>query len=529
MALADYFTRSALAASQVLAGFDESTFAERLEQTAVGISAGEDACGRAEGRAALDLSVRLLARLYPKIAIAVPGSTGEEAAALAREINPAIELVDAGAAEAGIVIGEAGDRFARSVFAGSDGWDALVDDREPQQVGDSGSPLGAGAAACVAAAGLFRLVFTDEPRLDRVLRLSTYLAGVGATPKGVADGPWTLPADTVLVGGGAIGQGAAWALGRAPVSGLLWVVDGEPLDLGNLQRYVLGRRRDEGAVKAHLIRQTLPPGTGLQPQGFHGTWETFVGEHGRRWPLVLVALDSAEDRRAVQSSLPLRIVNAWTQPGDLGVSMHSDFGGGGACVACLYLPAGAAKSDDVIVAEALGIPARAADVGTLLHTGDGVTRELLEAIAAGLGADLARLLPFEGQPIRTLYSKGICGGAVLPMGAAGRPREDVHVSLAHQSALAGVLLGAAACRLATGDAPELTTVSRFDVMRPVGEREAEPARAGSTGRCLCEDDDFWAAFEAAYAPGVGRGSGRRRSAGVSAPPVEHGGVPERRI
>lgn len=88
---------------------------------------------------------------------------------------------------------------------------------------------------------------------------------------------------------------------------------------------------------------------------------------------------------------------------------------------------------------------------------------------------------------------------ILPLGAVGRPRQDVHVPLAHQSALAGVLLASAACRIGTGDVPDVTTVSRLHVMRPVGNRVAEPARAANAGRCICEDADFREAFRRAYA------------------------------
>jgi hypothetical protein len=499
MALADYFKRSALAASQVLAGFDESAFKARLEETTVGLAAGDDACERAEGRAALDLSIRLLARLYARIAIAAPLGASDDVAALAREINPAIELADPRDASAGIVIGETSLRFERSVFAGSDGWDAFVDDRVPQSVGASLNPLGAGAAACIAAANLFRLVFTDDPKLDRELRVSTYLGGTGTTPDDVPGERWALEGEAVLVGGGAIGHGAGWALARAPLEATVWIIDGETLDLDNMQRYVLSRRADEDAVKAHLLCDAFPSGATVRPRPFHGTWATFVGEHGHRWPLVLLAVDNAPDRRAVQSSLPQRLVNAWTQPGDLGVSAHSVFGGDGACVACLYLPSSASKNEDALVAEGLGIPQLQADVRTLLYTGGGVTRDLLVAVAAGLEQHVENLLPFEGRPVRALYTEGVCGGAVLPLGATGRPREDVHVPLAHQSALAGVLLAAAACRIASTDIPAVTTVSRLDVMRPVGQRVAEHARAGSTGRCICADPDFRDAFHEAYA------------------------------
>ena len=73
----------------------------------------------------------------------------------------------------------------------------------------------------------------------------------------------------------------------------------------------------------------------------------------------------------------------------------------------------------------------------------GAPRDLLVAIATARDLPLAKLLPFEGRSLRALYTEGFCGGAVIPLGDLGRPANDVHVPLAHQSALAGVLLAAA--------------------------------------------------------------------------------------
>ena len=56
------------------------------------------------------------------------------------------------------------------------------------------------------------------------------------------------------------------------------------------------------------------------------------------------------------------------------------------------------------------------EVRLLLHSGKGVGRPLLEAMAVKLGLGIEALLPFEGKPIRTLYVEGMCGGAVVPLG-----------------------------------------------------------------------------------------------------------------
>lgn len=68
MAFANFFGRSATAASQVLANFRLEDFKARLSAHVVALSFDDAAVNSAEGRASLDLAVRLLARLYPALA-----------------------------------------------------------------------------------------------------------------------------------------------------------------------------------------------------------------------------------------------------------------------------------------------------------------------------------------------------------------------------------------------------------------------------------------------------------------------------
>ncbi len=69
MALPNFIDRAATAASQVLSRFQASAFKEKLAAQAVGIAFDANAAATGEGEATLDLLVRLLSRLYPKIAI----------------------------------------------------------------------------------------------------------------------------------------------------------------------------------------------------------------------------------------------------------------------------------------------------------------------------------------------------------------------------------------------------------------------------------------------------------------------------
>src|SRR6266403_734495 len=78
-------------------------------------------------------------------------------------------------------------------------------------------------------------------------------------------------------------------------------------------------------------RQVLPPWP-TEAGGAPEKVAEFVRTAGYDWPHVLVALDTAADRRSVQASLPKWIANSWTQPGDLGLSVHGQFDGPGACL-----------------------------------------------------------------------------------------------------------------------------------------------------------------------------------------------------
>ena len=301
----------------------------------------------------------------------------------------------------------------------------------------------------------------------------------------------------VLVGVGAVGNSAAWALARTPLTGQIHLVDPEVVELSNLQRYVLCAQSDEGGIKVDIAGKELRGGlTALPHKGNVGLLPREA--NGYKWERILVALDSARDRRAVQASLPRWIANAWTQLGDLGVSSHS-FLGEDVCLACLYLENQKTKSEDQIIAEGLKIPQFQTQVRFLLGNGQATGKEICDAVAGAWGIPPERLVPYAARPIRELWVEGICGGGIIPLGEAGPAPRELQVPLAFQSALAGVLLGAeTVVDVLTGGAGRRTLLRRMDVLRPLGEVAPQPARKAGTGTCICEDDDFVAAYRAKY-------------------------------
>ncbi|MCY4623612.1 MAG: E2 ligase fold family C protein [Chloroflexi bacterium] len=496
MALADYFPRDALAISQVLQGFDTDTFTEELEGVRVAIAFDEEAATSRDGRYLLDLSVRLAARLYPSLTffpVSARAEFPDDLIALAIRINPNIETSKSGNAYVALSVGvHAPAVDAPTVHAGCDGWVATVGTEGPYSTSDLGNPFGAGFAACIAAANLFRFLFLPDGKTSLDTDAS-FPPDADSFPRLVAS---NLTDPLVLFGVGAVGNSTAWSLARTPLTGQIHLVDPQVVELSNLQRYILCARSDEGGIKVDIAGQEF--GGRLRALPHKEALASFLEANGYRWERILVALDSAHDRRAVQASLPRWIANAWTQLGDLGVSSHS-FLGQDACLACLYLPSQKSKSDDQIIAEGLKIPQFQTQVRFLLGNGQATGKEICDAVASAWGIPTKNLDPYANRPIRELWVEGICGGGIIPLGEAGPAPRELQVPLAFQSALAGVLLAAeVVIDVLTGGARRKTLLRQMDVLSPLGELSPQPALKAGTGLCICEDDDFVATYRAKY-------------------------------
>ena len=390
-----------------------------------------------------------------------------------------------------------------TIYVGSDGWVARVSTKGRMGSGATDNPLGAAAAACFGAANAFRAVLSSQlPNgdLDEEFSLSLLDYGPASTESAANPGLGAVDlGEGHLVGLGAIGNGAVWALSRVPrLSGNIDLVDHEEVDLTNLQRYVLATMADVGASKVALGAGFLR-GTGLEAHPRPERWGAYLAARDD-WKLqtVAVAVDSAEDRVGVQAALPRWVVNAWTQPEDLGVSRHA-FDGDHACLACRYLPKGEQKSEATLVAEAIGLPNEWQDVGARLLKNTATERSFLERIAVAKGIRLERLLPFEGRPLRVLYVEGWCGRAVIGFGGEEGHVAQAEVPMAFQSALAGVMLAAELVARATGlkDAPP-PVETRINLLRPLAEVLSFPVAKDARGSCICQDEDFVGAYRAKY-------------------------------
>ncbi len=282
MALAPFFNKASLAAAQFLRGVTPDGVKELFSEMTVGIGFDDAGVGTQEGRWLLEMTVNLCARLYPKLALTPFGedaaSFAQDMEALARGINPLIEFVSVEAANALIAVGSRDWSYANvpCVYAGASGWRAFVSHRSPRPLGVGTNPFGAGAAACLAAAQVFRTLFAVQiggtPEEEVSLSLLDYSVNQddmgGLASNSHFEG-------VTLVGAGAIGNAFLWTLARSGATGKFTVVDPELVDDANLQRYVLTDVHSPGRSKVEVTRERFA-GTGLDVTTFAGSWAEFV-------------------------------------------------------------------------------------------------------------------------------------------------------------------------------------------------------------------------------------------------------------
>lgn len=245
MAHAPYIGKVALSATEILSGVSPQLFQEMLAPICIGLGVDEAVEESFECKVLSEMLVNLLARLYPRLLILAPNGSTVSLKALAVSINPNIELIDKGSPAVWVSIGNR--RFEgseeRILNASSDGWVARISEH-PMACGNTNNPIGAAAAACLAAANVFRVIFSEQlagSALDRELSLCLFDYKVNdstcASCHPAIEG--SIVEGATLVGAGAIGNGALWALARSPIGGFLNVVDPESIDETNPQRYVL--------------------------------------------------------------------------------------------------------------------------------------------------------------------------------------------------------------------------------------------------------------------------------------------------
>lgn len=480
MALAPFFDRiySALGGHLSVSRDDLS---RSLEGVTVGVKVGPDPSQNDLWIA--QLSTNLLARLYPRLAISGPEKTVAQLGDLALGINPEIELL--GKAPAVQTIGIGKIESGAALWPGASGWVARLNHSRYPGRGPT-NPYAAGAAAASAAAELFRRVFLGvKTESDFSISLLNFDRSSGADQELAVSSV----GEVLFVAVGAVGNAALWALRRDQRRcGKLTLIDNEQIELSNLQRYVLGTFQDAAKrTDKVLIGQRELAGTQLSVETVTDTLEAFAeGKNGILPPTVCISVDNVRTRRAAQALLPRLVINGWTGDQALGASWHI-FSRDAACLSCLYQPHGAGLSQTEQAARALGLSPERASL--LWVTRIPLSDEDITVAAEKLGVSREALNAWRGKSLGDLYTDVVCGAVPISLPVANRIET---VPLAHQSALAGILMAA---ELVKRTNPALSLMSQEeplvswdDVLRPPPAVWAKP-RAREKG-CICGDPDY---------------------------------------
>lgn len=510
MAIAKYFSKDLLAINQLLKSSNKN-LEDILLKTKVGIAFDTNAIETEEGNKALDLSIRLLSRLYPVLSIIDLSNQNEskvsELKKLAKSINSLIEISSTTIDLSVLIIAGLTRRKVKNngitLYFGSDNWNAKFSQSKPQKFNNSNNPFGCGIAACIAGSNVFRLVFKDfisEKVLDDNLVFSTINYSISDSSYNPDLCEVTLK-DVTLVGIGAIGNGNIWALSNLPsIKGNLDLVDNEEVTLSNLQRYVMFSEKDVNQIKVDLVVKEFEKKE-IKVTPYKMTWAGYLTVRDN-WDIttVAVAIDNKKDRIGIQSSLPKKIFNSYTETNLLGIARHTNFVNS-ACLACGYIPSQKERNYINEVADNCNIPNFSVAVKDYINLNLDVdaiispqnTSSLLDIIAQANNIERNKLVQFHGKKVSEFYSEFVCGGISLSLSGKENKVTNVDAPLAFQSAMAGIFL-AAELVIDAGNFRKIPIKQQSHLypLNPLGSNNPfnHQLSKDNTGRCLCMDEDF---------------------------------------
>ena len=228
-----------------------------------GVTTGPETAATPIGQVAVLSAVNMLARAHPAIVLDLPdtplivksptgGATLAQACAqLAVAANPEV-TVAAAAHERGAVlsIGIGADTPPASVYVGGARFTARASGTPQALSQDASTFVGGGMAVALAAAYVFRTAIGMPAIVERSISLWTLEETADPTGPG-ACGPLDV-GDVWMIGAGAVGSGLAWWLPHAGVTGIWTIIDGDLVDVSNLNRSL-------GLFTYHAGLTGLPP------------------------------------------------------------------------------------------------------------------------------------------------------------------------------------------------------------------------------------------------------------------------------
>lgn len=506
MAFAKYFHRDFVALNKLLNQDTGQAYKSAIESHLVCLHFDEQAEFSLEAQTCLELLLRITSRFYPKLKISANYEKAMERIRmlknLATSINSNIEFATA-EAKATIVLSLSKFKFDDNslpiIYVGSDGWIAKISTEKPQTFSSSPNPFGASIAACIACSNVFRFVFARQLQLplDENINFSVFDFARSVVTKN-SPLPDVVLHDVNLVGVGAIGSACVWTLAKAKtISGEITLIDHDRIEESNLQRYILFEEKHETYFKVDIAAQFLET-EALKVKAVNKKWSEFVDAHHNgncKSRLVAVSIDNKEGRIHLQSSLPKKIINAYTDESRFGISRHNDFTLN-TCLSCLYVPTQATKGRLEIMVEELNMKGFESLVYQYTKPQKLLDENFLKVFSERNQLNIADLEGYKQKSLGDFYIEMVCGYQMINMGShdAGRGKE-IEAPLSFQSAMAGIML-AAEIVLESLHATRSREVSEWQVLENVnGDNPSHYNYIKNMSKiCLCGDDDYKHAY-----------------------------------
>ena len=494
MALAPFFSRAYTAIGAHL-GITRADLEEVLSGHIVGVHFGQACSEDGNQKWIAELLVNLLSRLYPVLCFSGDESACKSASQSAEAINPDIEILsDSNDSTIIVCIGEM-TSSDNGFMVGASGWVAFIGDYCESFVTGPANPYSAGAAAALAVWRVFQTIFVqDETPPMQFPDVSLSLLDYGIDSGKSEDLPTVDVGEVAVAGIGAVGNPAIWAWARhVNLTGMLHLIDPEPVELSNLQRYCLPKYKDNEKSKIELAQRELAlNGSALSSELWPCCIEEFAANYDKIYdlPTICVSVDNIEGRRTAQALLPRLVVNGWTGVSRLGASWHR-FVGDSACLGCLYHPTGTRLSQTEMVSKALGLPHDV--LAKMWVTEKPLECDEVKIIEAHLKLSEGLLSEWIGKRVQDVYSSVICGQVEVDLPGLDKVAT---VPLAHQSVLAGILMAA---ELVKRSLPELEDRSQSEPLVIWNDIRMPPKRLAvmraKNPECFCGDKDYVSVYQ----------------------------------
>ncbi len=502
MGFAKYFNRDVIALNKRLSTTTDKSFREILQNQIICLEFDEQIFESLEADVCIELLVRIVSRFYPKLKFSsnIKGETAHilRLKELARSINSNIEFANEDETPTFVIIASRNPGESNRLphlFLGSEGWIARLSQTKPLLFGNSNNPFGASITACIAASNIFRFVFEKQLKLplDAEVEFSVHNFSRDLNPDTLLD--HVNLEDVNLVGIGAIGSATVWVLSRLKkLTGNISLIDHDHVEESNLQRYVLLDEKDIGSWKVDIALRAINRDH-LNVNSLKCDWSEFINDiHNGRCTsrLVAVCIDSKEGRIHVQSSLPKKIINAYTDESRFGISRHEDFTSG-PCLACLYMPSNIQRSKLDIMVQELNMKGHEILVYQYMKSGKLLDETFLNIFCGKNGFQLSDLQEYTNKSLGDFYIEMVCGYKMIEMQSDQQRAEHVDVPLSFQSTMAGVMLGAEIVLESLGiSRREVRDVSQWQVLDQVSPDNPSHYSylKNHSGLCICGDQDY---------------------------------------